>query len=207
MVNLVTEMRQGFLLTLFLLSLQGFAQSPHAILKSLSAYKQPKGILVRWVIKGGQQCNGTRIYRAGNALQFEEVNHIPGICGNFTDDETYSYFDSLPQPNQYNHYKLELGFQGFTDTVTAFFEDFGKADHFVFSDQQNNTHRILFSNDLNSKAVLRVFDRMGNEVYTETTTSSDFFIRPSGWRAGVYLFRIAGVSEVDIHGKIYFADQ
>lgn len=137
---------------------------------------------------------------------FDEAGQIPGICGSFTEDETYSFFDSVPLPNAYNHYKLELGFQGFTDTLTVFYENFGSSDHVLLSDHASGEHRILFSNDLGNKAVLRIFDRSGHEIYTETSTDSDFTIRPTGWRSGIYLFRISGVSEVDIHGKIYFGD-
>lgn len=198
-------MKQLLVLTFFLqLALQGAAQ--HPILKSFSAYQQTNGILLRWVIKGGNQCNGTRVLRAADDLVFEQINLIPGICGDFTEDETYSFFDSIPISNAYNHYKLELGFQGFTDTITVFFEDFGSDDHLVLTDHHAGEYRILFTNANRKQALLRVFDRSGNELLRESTTDNDFLIRPSGWKNGVYLFRISGVSETDIHGKFYFGE-
>ena len=195
-----------FILLLALGPFMGFAQSPHPILNSFTAYKQPNGILLRWVIKGGNQCNGTKVLRSADGIAFEEINHIAGIWGSTTENETYSYFDSIPIPNAYNHYKLELGFQGFTEPITVFFEDFGKANHVVL-DNGNGSYRILFSNDLNDKAVLQVVDRAGKPIYEEVATDSDFEFTVDGWRAGVYIFRITGVSKVDISGKIYFGGQ
>lgn len=191
----------------FLFPLIGFGQSPHPILKSFDAIRQPNGILLRWVIKGGNQCEGTKLFRSDDSFQFQQIKHIPGICGSFTENETYSFFDSVPIPNIYNHYKLELGFQGFTDTISAFFEDFGRANHVVLTDHQTNSYRILFSNDQKSEALLQVFDQMGNELYSATGTNSDFSIQPSGWKSGVYIFRITGVPETGIQGKIYFSHQ
>jgi hypothetical protein len=64
------------------------AQQPHPILESFVTIEQPNGVNLKWVIAGGFQCRGTRIFRAGSDGIFEQINHIPGICGNFTESET-----------------------------------------------------------------------------------------------------------------------
>lgn len=192
-----------FLFVLF--SVTGLAQTPHPILRSFSAIKQPNGVNLKWVIKGGQQCQGTKVYRANESLLFEEINHVEGICGDFTEDETYTYFDDSPESNTYNYYRLEMGFQGFTDTVTVFFEDFGSDNYLLLT--ENDGFRILFSNDLNKEATIKVFDLNGKILREEKTLRNDIEIDPAGLRAGVYLFRISGVSEVDITGKLYFSGQ
>ena len=107
------------------------AQKPHPILRSFSAVKQPNGVNLKWVIIGGRQCDGTRVFRADETLQFDLVEHIEGICGSQADDVTYSYFDNSPKSNSYNYYRLEMGLQGFTDTVkrsTPGAKDLRKAD-------------------------------------------------------------------------------
>ena len=197
----------NLLLVLLWMPVISFAQSPHQILRSLEAYKQPNGVLIRWVIKGGDQCQGIRIFRSLDEENFKKIGEIDGVCGSTDGDETYSYFDAAPVSNQYNHYQLELGAQGFTDVVTVFFEDFGKQNYSLLSDYQNNSYRILFSNDLKNKAVLEVFDRMGNAIYGESSTDSDVGFNTSGWGSGFYIFRISGVSETDIHGKLYIRGQ
>jgi hypothetical protein len=188
-----------------LLPLFSFGQEPHAILNSLKVYKQTNGILVRWVIKGGDQCNGTRVFRANAQGHFELTYDIPGICGSSTKDETYQYFDSNPISNNYNTYRLEMGYQGFTEPITVFYEDFGNAEHKVFSDFQTNSQRILFTNDFNRDALLQVFDSTGRAVYSESGTDNDFLIQPSNLKPGIYIYQISGVSEKPMQGKFYLA--
>jgi hypothetical protein len=188
-----------------LLPLFSFGQEPHVILNSLKASKQTNGILVRWVIKGGDQCNGTRVFRATAQGHFELIYDIPGICGSSTKDETYQYFDSNPISNNYNTYRLEMGYQGFTEPITVFYEDFGNAEHKVFSDFQTNSQRILFTNDFNRDALLQVFDSTGRAVYSESGTDNDFLIQPSNLKPGIYIYQISGVSEKTMQGKFYLA--
>ncbi len=194
-------MRYGTIFLLVLFPFFGFTQGPHPILRSFSAIKQPNGVNLKWVIKGGNTCDGTKMYRADDSFEFEQISHIPGICGNFTEDETYTYFDTVPVSNAYNHYRLELGFQGFSDTVTAFFEDFNSNGYLLFSDVETNAYRILFSNDQSRKATLQVFDVSGKLMYKDSRIGNDFIIQTNGWRAGVYVFRVSGVAESDITGK------
>jgi hypothetical protein len=193
-------------LLFFVLPFITAAQDPHPILRSFSAIRQPNGIALKWVIKGGKQCDGTWVFRADESLVFEEINHVEGICGDFTEDETYTYFDSEPISNRYNHYKLEMGFQGLTDTIVVFFEDFG-SDGYLLLTQPNGSYRILFSNDNNREATIQVFDVSGKLMFEDAGIDNDFNMEPSGWRAGAYVFRISGVAEGNITGKLYFSGQ
>lgn len=200
-------MTRSVAIFLFLvLPLLGMAQDPHPILRSFTAIRQPNGIFLKWVIKGGKQCDGTKVFRSDESLVFEEINHVEGICGDFTEDETYTYFDSEPIPNRYNHYKLEMGFQGLTDTIQVFFEDFG-SDGFLLLTETNGSYRILFSNDNNREATIQVLDLSGKLMFEDAGIGNDFTLQPNGWRAGIYVFRISGVAETDITGKLYFSGQ
>ena len=192
-------------ITLVLLPLVTLAQKPHPILRSFSAIKQPNGIALKWVILGGQQCDGTRVFRSENYGMFNQIEHIEGICGSQAVDVTYSYFDNNPASNTYNRYKLEMGLQGFTDTVEVFFEDFGSDDLLLQSDYANQSYRILFTNDNNSEAQLCVFDLSGKQLYQDQTNSNDIGFTLAGYPAGMYIFRISGIAQSDLHGKIYFS--
>lgn len=188
-----------------MLPLVAMAQKPHPILRSFSAVKQPNGIALRWVILGGEQCDGTRVFRAEDQGNFEQIEHIEGICGSQVVDVTYSYFDNSPVSNTYNRYKLEMGLQGFTDTVIVFFEDFGADNLLVQTDYVRKTYRVLFTNDNNRNAVLRVYNQFGKIISETQTTNSDIEFSLVGKPAGIYLFTVSGVSQDDLRGKVYFS--
>lgn len=194
-----------FILLFFISSLSVSAQKPHPILRSFTALKHPNGVNLKWVIKGGQQCFGIRIFRADESLTFDEIDHIDGVCGDTEEDETYTYFDSEPISNSYNNYRLEMGSQGYTDTIQVFFEDFGSDRYLFITENASNSFRILFTNDNNRDAVLKVFDVSGKLMYEEMRTDNNFTIQPSGWRSGTYVFRISGIAQTDMTGKFYFS--
>ena len=195
------------MLVLLCLPILGWAQSPHPILNSLEAFKQPNGILVKWVIAGGGQCQGTKIFRSLDETNYAQIGHIAGICGSVDFDQTYTYFDSVPEPNTYNHYRLEMGFQGFTTIVSVFYEDFGNQQYSLLSDYQNESFKILYSNDLKNTAILEIYDHLGNAIYGGTSTNSDIEFKTTGWKSGVYIFRIFGVGKADLKGKFYIGAQ
>lgn len=194
-----------FYILFLMLPLVAMAQKPHPILRSFSAVKQPNGIALRWVILGGEQCDGTRVFRAEDQGNFEQIEHIEGICGSQVVDVTYSYFDNSPVSNAYNRYKLEMGLQGFTDTVIVFFEDFGADNLLVQTDYVRKTYRVLFTNDNNRNAVLRVYNQFGKIISETQTTNSDIEFSLVGKPAGIYLFTVSGVSQDDLRGKVYFS--
>lgn len=199
-------MQKGvFQILLLLLPLVAMGQKPHPILRSFSAVKQPNGIALRWVILGGEQCDGTRVFRAENQGAFEQIEHIEGICGSQSVDVAYNYFDNNPAPNTYNRYKLEMGLQGFTDTVIVFFEDFGADNLLVQSNYASGSYRVLFSNDNNRDAILQVYNPAGNLLLEQQTTNNDIQFSLAGLPAGLYIFTISGVSQEDLRGKVYFS--
>lgn len=187
---------------LLFVPMMGLSQS-HPILRSFSAIKQSNGILLRWVIRGGNQCNGTIIYRSADDVHFGQIGFIDGVCGSTDSDESYSFFDSVPLLNADNHYRLELGAQGFTETLTVFYEDFGANDHLVMTDRATGTFRFVFSNDQRNTATLTVFDLGGNAVFQLSGNGNQLVVGTAAWRSGIYLYRIEGVTQKDLTGKFY----
>lgn len=95
-----------------------FAQ--HPILAAFSARQIDENIQLDWTILGGNTCNGTFIYRQNKEGVFEQIGAIEGICGDSDVNEQYTFQDSMPLSGV-NHYTLQLGLQGYTDTIFAFF--------------------------------------------------------------------------------------
>lgn len=178
------------------------AQRPHPILKDLAAIRQQDGVMVKWVIAGGYQCNGIRVFRAVDGGPFEQIKHIPGICGSTDSDETYIHVDREPVRNSRNSYRLEMGAQGYTETITVLYTDFGKSGHARLTDPLDGSVRLLFSNDTEQAVELEVLNMTGSPIHTDRGTSGEFTFSTNGWPHGMYVYRISGGSTGAVTGRM-----
>lgn len=179
------------------------AQSqPHQILSEFIVVRQHVGLLLRWTITGGNQCNGTRIFRSADGETFEQIGHISGLCGSEIIDVSYSHLDTFPLPNAYNHYRLEMGGQGFTTIITQFYTYFGNGNHARLTDPASGTVRLLFSNAFEKRVHLEIMDMNGRPIHSAETGMSDFNVSTLGWKGGVYVYRITGGDDGVIVGRM-----
>jgi hypothetical protein len=181
------------LLTILLstvLPMLAMAQRPHPILTEFSGFRQDDGIMLKWVIAGGNQCNGISIYRALEQGGFVRVGNIAGICGSTDSDETYTFLDTTALRNRDNSYRLELGWQGYTEVITVFFSDLSLGRHARLTDPVDGSVRFIFDNPRQLPVNIELFDIAGVAVIRETTRNTEFLLRQDGLRPGVYIYRI-----------------
>lgn len=192
----------SFLLTLILASGFAGAQENHPFIKSISLFQQEDVVVLRWVIHGGNTCQGMRIFRSENEIDFSQVGIISGICGSTDSDELYTYVDSSAVANANNYYHIEFGSQGLSDAEGIFFEQFGEDDILVLPDPINNRARVLFSNDDYELALLRVVDRNGLLFREMTSMNQEIMVNMSGWKGGLYYFQLIVNDELK-SGKLF----
>ncbi len=177
-------------LLLTVLPMLALAQRPHPILKEFSGFRQDNGVMLKWVIEGGNQCNGIDIYRALEQGGFLRVGNIAGICGSADFDETYTFLDTTAVRNRDNSYRLELGWQGYTEVITVFFSDLNLGRHTRLTDPADGSVRFIFDNPQQLSVTVELFDVSGMAVTRETTRNGEFLLRKDGLRPGVYIYRI-----------------
>ncbi len=180
----------------------GMAQGPHPILKEFVLIRQQQGVLLKWTIKGGQRCEGTKVYRAQGDRPFALIEHIQGICGGTDFDETYTHLDTFPAPNEQNHYRLEMGDLGFSDTVTLFYADFGQSDHARLTDPHTGTVTLLVGNTRNMPLTLQLTDLNGQVVGRQQTASNALVLQTAHLPRGVYVYRISGEGVTPVTGRL-----
>ncbi|MCF8257757.1 MAG: T9SS type A sorting domain-containing protein [Flavobacteriales bacterium] len=190
----------AFVLTMPAMSLA--QQQPHPILSEFIAIRQHVGLLLRWTITGGNQCNGTKVFRSSDGVGFEQIEHIPGVCGSEIDDVTYSYLDTFPLPNAYNHYRLEMGGQGFTETITHFYTYFDNGNHARLTDPVDGSVRLLFSNASEKQVSMEIIDMDGRPMYSALTHASHFNLYTKGWKVGIYIYHIIGSDDGRVTGRM-----
>lgn len=179
----------------------GFTQDAHPILSEFILIRQHKGILLKWTIKGGNQCEGTKVFRANNDYPFELIKHISGICGGADFDETYTHQDTLPAKNTDNHYRLEMGDLGFTETVTLFYDDFGQSNHARLTNQGNGTVTLLVNNAQSSPLTIYLMDISGKVVSHQQSESNAIVLSTLHLPRGIYFYRVDGIGVTPVTGR------
>ena len=172
------------------LTLFSEAQTAHPILRDLSVFQQEDQIVLRWVIFGGNTCQGTKIFRGSSEADLMQIGSISGICGSTDSDETYTYVDSNAIANTLNYYKLELGYQGFSQPVSIFFEQFGPEGVLVISDPLNKQVRILHDNLGKKIAELTIVDQSGLIISRLKDDTQEFSVDMRDWDSGIYFFQL-----------------
>lgn len=179
-----------------------FAQDSHPILREFFGRQEGNTIVLTWVIKGGNTCQGTRIHRFNADSIFEQIGEYDGICGDASSDERYEFTDSSPLLNQTNHYRLELGHQGYTNTIGADFYTYNGNGYVILGNPMVKSSEIVFENPKGDELMISLYDLNGRMVLNQPAEKTKAIIYNEGYKNGVYTFVISREGEAFIKGKI-----
>ncbi|MFT5337795.1 MAG: hypothetical protein ACJAY8_001354 [Sphingobacteriales bacterium] len=148
------------------------------------------GIQVRWAISGGEQCNGVRVLRSEDQINFSEIGGIDGICGGNEFPTPYQFKDSILPINTELYYYLKLGNQGFSDTLAAIFYSPAELVQ-IYPHPIEEQSRMVLPKNLEFPLVMRVFN-MGGQLVAELNVQREVFFRELNLPAGRFHFELEG---------------
>ncbi|HAW51895.1 MAG TPA: hypothetical protein DCX54_06130, partial [Flavobacteriales bacterium] len=99
-----------------ILELSAFPQQ--TILDRFQANTVDSQVYLSWTIKKGSTCNGIKITRSADSLNFVEIGRIDGVCGDASSAVNYSFIDATPLLNRKNFYRLDLGDVGPSEIIS-----------------------------------------------------------------------------------------
>lgn len=176
---------------------------PHPILDDFIALRDGNTVLLKWTISSGSTCNGIRIYRAEDTINYIQVGDIAGVCGSSTSPVPYSFTDLSPIPNKINYYRLELGTQGFSKFVFIEFIVLGNEGYLIRPQPVTDNAVIYFVNPNNAPYTFKVYNEMGQLVQkVENTKADSFSFNRAGLSSGTYSFTIENEDKIKAKGKI-----
>lgn len=179
------------------------AAQPHPILDDFTAFRDGNTVLLKWTITSGSTCNGIRIYRAEDTINYIQVGDIAGVCGSSTSPVPYSFTDLSPIPNRINYYRLELGTQGFSKYVSIDFIVLGESGYLIRPQPITDNAVIYFDNPSNDSHSFKLYDEKGELVRTiENITSNTIPFNRAGLSSGTYIFTIESGEKIKVKGKI-----
>lgn len=177
-----------FVLLFCLTSPRLFAQ--HPILDDFTVFQYNEDIYLSWTISRGSTCNGITIERSDNGSDFYVIHYISGVCGSADFAQNYSFIDKNPVPNAENYYRLELGLQGYSETVSLRFISPGEEGFMLYPNPASDFINVRFSNQSGQDHLLEVVSVAGNVIYSENTRNNLIQTNVSQYPQGLYFLRL-----------------
>ncbi len=179
-----------------------FAQET-TILDNFTAVENDGKIFLRWVITSGSTCDGTKIFRSDDNISYTQIGEIPGVCGSSYAPKPYDFIDESPMKNQVNHYRLELGNNGFSKVVSLEITDFQNGGYQVRPNPVSNQAKIYFKNRSYDNYQLKLFSQNGSFVSISYTNDDIFDFDATNLQAGIYIFTISKTGKpAELKGKL-----
>jgi len=175
----------------------------HPLLGTFSVSEYEGAVYLRWSIVAGSTCNGIGIHRSTDSATYTEVGRIDGVCGSADVEKPYEFTDNNPVKNKVNSYRLALGGQGFSETVSVEIFGIGSTGYQIRPNPASGKATIYFANNTRLRHRLSLYALAGALVFA-TTTQEDFFDLDTGaFPSGMYFFEISAAGNApSIAGKI-----
>ncbi len=147
-------------------------------------------VYLEWIIKAGNTCQGIRILRSTDSINFIQIGDIGGVCGNLSTPQGYDFTDDNPVKNKINYYRLELGGIGLSKIVAVEIIDLESGGYQVRPNPVTSDAIIYFSNPGKRNCQLNIYTLGGNEVLHKDVGITFFYISKGDLQTGLYLFTI-----------------
>jgi hypothetical protein len=176
-------------------------------LTSFTAFVTGKAVTLNWSTATEINNSGFEIQRSTNNKNWNAAAFIEGK-GTTTSPADYNYVDNSITSGKYFYRLKQIDFDGsseYSNTVEVYV---GIPDGFVLEQNYPNpfnpSTKIKFGFDQNTKAELKIFDVLGNEVvklFNETAEAGRIYevnFNASALASGVYYYRLSGDNRTEI---------
>lgn len=173
-----------------------------AVLEYFRAVQNDNFIQVSFAIAGGSSCQGVGLERSSDTEKYDEIDFIPGVCGGSEFTEVYSFIDRNPLEYSDNFYRLKLGAEGLSHSISIRFvrlED----GYRVYPTPAQSWAVIKFDNPTSLEYDFRVYSMNGKILETAPTiTANEVYMDLNQYSSGTYIFQLSNPSVPTITGRL-----
>jgi hypothetical protein len=195
-------------LTFILLFISGSllrAQNP-SILTGFEVNRYPNSILINWELSGGSSCSELKVEHSTDSVNFVSIYDYPGICGNSTASERYSFTHTNPVANVRNYYRINLDTYGNSDIIGITFIKLDLNKAIIIPMPLQSLSRLYFDNPQKENATFLLYNSSGVLVEKiENIKSDEIFLGNLKLAVGVYSYNILLSGQKKIEGKLIIA--
>lgn len=197
-----TLRKMVFFLSALLLQVTCCLSQGDSLFRDFSIRQINNEVLVHFIVKGGIQCNGVNVERSVDGISFASIYEFPGICGNPSADESYSFTDHIPVKNKINKYRLQIGNTGlFSETKTIYFYYYQKGEVLI-APHPCTQCTLRFSNEKKEACEISLYNQLG-QLEMKYITKEDFLVlgeNSSG--KGIYYITVLYKDGTRLSGKL-----
>lgn len=195
-------MKKYLIIALFIVCYRGmFSQT--VTLSSFKILTDDKKVYLDWVLASGSTCNGMKIFRSLDTINFVEIGDIAGVCGSSSAPVSYDFTDEAPLINQTMYYKIRLGFSQFSETKTIYLKSNLGMNTLVKPNPTKGEVEVEFTNNTNSSFNFKLFSSNGTLVYSqEDIKGNSIKLNVSTFAVGQYSFLLINTDGDKYDGKI-----
>ena len=185
-------MRPLLIILFFIISLIGRTQENPILGHWAISYNESE-VTLDWTIVSGNTCQGIYIWRSTDGYDFEEIGHIPGLCGSISEPIDYVWQDPGPAELTTNYYRIELGGQGLSTVKSLFVDKLIQTGALVYPNPATENATLIFKPSSSGSIDIQIYNSLGYIVRSEQAGPNDRIrIDASGLGAGTYLYNIIG---------------
>lgn len=182
-----------------------FAQNEtgHPILDDYNVIEVSGKVYIDVTISSGNTCKGIDVQRSDDSLNFVQVGHVGGICGNSSKSVSYSFVDEYPIKNKKSYYRVLLGERGYTTVTSITIIDTEEFGFQVRPNPANERATIFFENPYNDEFQLELFNLSGKKMLQLSSSSNAFDLNTFNLQNGLYFFSISkALDQKKVIGKL-----
>ena len=178
------KIKLGFL-SLIVFPLVGFAQIVE--LSSFTTLSDNKKVFLSWVLTAGSTCNGMKVFRGLDTINFVEVGDISGVCGSSSGPVGYDFTDESPPIGQTIYYKIRFGFSQYSELRSIKIELKKDGELLVLPNPVSAIVTIEFTNEFQDEFTFKLINSLGQiSLYEEEIKVDRYLFDVSSLPNGQY---------------------
>lgn len=170
---------------------------------SFTAQTDNKNVYLNWLLAGGATCNGIKIFRGYDTINFVEVGDIAGVCGSSSKPVGYDFTDEFPVYDQKMYYKLRLGYSQFSEIRQVLIETNINRSVLIKPNPAKDQVTIEFDNSTNTAFSFNLYNANGHLIFSqERVLDQSITLDISAFSEGLYSFIIANGKDKKFNGSL-----
>lgn len=191
---------KGLIFCLLLIHAALSKAQEHPFLSRFELREGDGWVSIDWTMIGGNTCDGTRIMRSTDSLNFETVGTISGLCGDIVEPVPYNFIDHTAPEMATLYYRLELGLNGYSSIKRIDLQRLSSVEHRFQPSPVNDHGELLLRVDPDQQVEIQFFDAQGGSMTTISGRGGRHPIDVSQWPAGVYFYQVRA-ADLFVQGK------